>query len=58
MKFNKDFEQEVKEIRLAIHEETMNMTPTELNEYYRKNTEDVIKEYGFKTVTHIKADAS
>ena len=58
MKVNNDFEQEVNEIRLAIHEETKNMNPTELNEYYRKNTEDTIKKYGFKTVAHIKADAS
>ena len=48
----------VNNIRLAIYEETKNMTPAELNEYYRKSTEATIKEYGFKTVTHIKADAS
>jgi len=58
MKINNDFEQEVNQIRLALHEKTKDMTPTELNEYYRKSTEDTIKEYGFKTVTHIKADAS
>jgi len=58
MKVNNDFEKEVNEIRLAVHEKTKNMNPMELNEYYRKNTEDTIKEYGFKTVTHIKADAS
>ena len=58
MKVNNDFEQEVNKIRLAIHEETNNMNPAELNEYYRKNTEDTIKKYGFKTVAHIKVDAS
>jgi len=58
MNINNNFEQEVNNIRLAIHEETKNMTPAELNEYYRKNTEDTIKKYGFKTVSHIKAGAS
>ena len=58
MKVNNDFEKEVNEIRLAIHEKTKNMNPTELNEYYRKNTEDTIKEYGFRTVAYIEADVS
>jgi len=58
MKVNIDFEQEINEIRLALHEKTKDMTPAELNEYYRKSTEDTIKEYGFKTVTRIKTDAS
>ena len=58
MKVNNDFEQEVNLIRLALHEKTKDMTPAELNEYYRKSTEDIIKEYDLKTVTHIKADVS
>ena len=58
MKINADFEQEVNHIRLNLYEKTKDMTPTELNEYYRKNTEDTIKEYGFKVVTHVKTDAS
>ncbi|MDR0198924.1 MAG: hypothetical protein LBI08_04200 [Methanomassiliicoccaceae archaeon] len=41
-------EEEVNEIRLRIYEETKHMTIAELNEYVHKNTETLIKEYGFK----------
>ena len=58
MKINADFEQEVNTIRLNLYEKTKDMTPTELNEYYRQSTEDTIKEYGFKVVIHVKMDAS
>jgi len=51
MTVNDNFEQEINQIRLAIHEKTKNMTPMELNEHYMKNTEAIIKEYGFKIVT-------
>ena len=43
-------EREIDRIRLEIYEETKHMTNTEFNEYIRKNTEDIIKEYGFKVV--------
>jgi len=55
MKIDNDFEQEVNQIRLALYEETKNMTPAEVNEYYRKSTDDVMKEYGFRVVTQITA---
>ena len=50
MTINNDFEQEVNQIRLALYEKTKDMTPTELNEYYRKHTDSIIKEYGFRIV--------
>jgi len=46
-------EKEVNKIRLEIYEETKHMTNEEFDEYIRRNTEDVIKEYGFKVVSSI-----
>ena len=43
-------EQEVNKIRLAIYEETINMTSKQLTEYYRKSGEASAKKYGFKIV--------
>jgi len=40
-------EQEINEIRLKIYEETKDMTPAEINEYYRKSTAMAAKKYGF-----------
>ena len=54
MKKTKTIEDEIDEIRLKIYEETKDMTPEQLTEYYRKNTADIIKEYGFKVVPSAK----
>jgi len=45
-------EQEIDEIRLKIYEETKDMTPAEINEYYRKSTEAATKKYGFKIASN------
>jgi len=48
-KFN-TIEQEINQIRLRIYEETKDMTPEQLTEYYRKSTDATIKQYGFKVI--------
>jgi hypothetical protein len=50
MSWKSKTEQEVDAIRLAIYEETKNMTDAELNEYYRRSGEAAAKKYGFKRV--------
>jgi len=47
-------EQEVNQIRLGIYEKTKDMTPSQLQEYYRKSTEATIQEYGFRVVENVK----
>jgi hypothetical protein len=47
-------EQEVNEIRLRIYEETKDMTSEERREYYRKSSEALAKEYGFRRVASVK----
>ena len=47
-------EQEVNRIRLQIYEETKDMTPEQLTEYYRKSGESAAKKYGFKIVASAK----
>jgi hypothetical protein len=47
-------EQEVNKIRLEIYENTKDMTPTQLTEYYKKSTDETIREYGFKVITNAK----
>jgi beta-lactam-binding protein with PASTA domain len=51
MKMPNTIEQEINQIRLQIYEQTKDMTPAQLTEYYKQSTEDTIKEYGFKVVT-------
>jgi len=43
-------EREIDEIRLSIYEETKDMTPAQLSEYYRKSAEAAAEKYGFKIV--------
>ena len=47
---NNIIEEEINRIRLEIYEETKNMNPKQLTEYYKKSTEDTIEKYGFKVV--------
>ena len=42
---------EIHEIRRQIYEETKDMTPEEVSEYYRRRTDPVIKEYGMTVVS-------
>jgi hypothetical protein len=44
-------EREVNQIRLQIYERTKDMTPAQLNEYYRKSGEAAAKKYGFTIVS-------
>jgi len=50
MKKNNTIEQDINKIRLAIYEETKNMTPEERVEYTRRTTEPIIKQYGLKVI--------
>jgi hypothetical protein len=43
-------EREVNQIRLQIYENTKDMTPSQLTEYYKSNTEETIRKYGFQVV--------
>ena len=42
---------EIHEIRRKIYEETKDMTPEEISEYYRRTTRPIIEEYGMKLVS-------
>jgi hypothetical protein len=46
-------EEEVEQIRLAIYEKTKHMTPAEHTEYYKRNTEELVKQYGFTVIDHV-----
>ncbi|MCL1794725.1 MAG: hypothetical protein FWG34_12760 [Oscillospiraceae bacterium] len=54
MKIYKSVEQEVNQIRLKIYEETKNMTPEQLTEYYRKSGEASAKKYGFRRIANAR----
>jgi len=42
---------EVKAIRLMIHDEIKDMTPSEVTAYYSNNFDEMQKKYGFKLKT-------
>jgi len=54
MKTINKIEQEVNQIRLAIYEETKNMTPAQRAERVNKIGEAAAKKYGFKRVASAK----
>jgi len=54
MKTISKIEQEVNQIRLAIYEETKNMTPAQRAERVNKIGEAAAKKYGFKRVASAK----
>jgi hypothetical protein len=47
-------EREIDRIRLQIYEEIKDMTPEEMNEYFRKKTEATIKKYNLKVVPSLR----
>ena len=53
MKTANTIEKEVNQIRLRIYEKK-GMTPEQLTEYYKQNTEATIKKYGFRVVVNAK----
>jgi hypothetical protein len=54
MKTISPIEQEVNQIRLAIYEKIKDMTPAQVTEYYRNNTEATIQKYGLKVIESAK----
>jgi len=56
MKTISKIEQEVNQIRLAIYEETKDMTPAQRAERVNKIGEAAAKKYGFKRVASAKSD--
>jgi len=54
MKTPNTIERDINRIRLKIYEETKDMTPAQRVDYYRRNTEPVIKKYGLKLVASAK----
>jgi hypothetical protein len=54
MKKPNTIEQEINQIRLAIYEETKNMTPAQRAERVNKIGEAAAKKYGFKIVESAK----
>ena len=46
---------EVKAIRLMIHDEIKDMTPSEVTAYYNNNFEEMQKKHGFKLKTAASA---
>jgi len=51
MKTPNTIEQEINRIRLAIYEETKDMTPKQRAEYYTQSAETGVKKLGFQFVT-------
>ena len=54
MKTPDTIEQDINQIRLTIYEQTKDMTPAQLTEYYKQSTEATIKKYGFRVVGSMK----
>jgi len=46
-------EREIDEIRLRIYEEIKDMTPAQVNEYFRVRGEATAKKYGFKLISSV-----
>jgi hypothetical protein len=55
MKTNNTIEDEIDAIRDKICEEIKDMTPSEINEYFNRETEKTIKKYGLKTVKFVQS---
>jgi len=45
---------EIHEIRRQIYEETKDLTPEEHLEYYKRETEPVIKEHGMRVASRMR----
>jgi hypothetical protein len=58
MKTISKIEQEINQIRLAIYEETKDMTPAQRAERVNQIGEAAVKKYGFKRVASARNDQS
>jgi len=54
MKTHNTIEREINQIRLKIYEQTKDMTPSQITEYYKKSGEASAKKYGFTIVASAK----
>ena len=54
MKTSNKIEQEINQIRIAIYEETKDMTPAERAESINKFGEEAAKKYGFKRIERVE----
>ena len=50
MKTPNTIEEEIDKIRLQTYEQTKDMTPSQITEFYKRRTDPIIKKYGFKVV--------
>jgi hypothetical protein len=50
VKMSNPIEDEIDAIRDQIYEEIKDMSPSEVTEYFRRETEAVIKQYNFRVV--------
>ena len=50
MKTPDTIEEDIDRIRLEIHEETKDMTPGQITDYYRKSADAFVKKMGYKFV--------
>ena len=58
MKTNNTIERDINKIRLAIYEETKDMTPEQRVEYTRRRTEPIIQQYGLKVIPNAGSKAA
>jgi len=54
MKTPNTIERDINRIRLKTYEETKDMTPAQLADFFKRRTDPVIKKYGFKVVASAK----
>ena len=50
----KDFEDELDCIRIALYEETRNMTNAEIVEFFHQRGKEIAERYGFEIIPHAK----
>ena len=53
MKKNNTIERDINKIRLAIYEETKDMTPQQRKERLEKSTNPAIQKYGLKVIPNV-----
>ena len=50
----KDFEDELDKIRIALYEETKNMTNAEMVNFFNKRGKKIANQHGFKIIPHAR----